>query len=145
MKTFRDAMRHNDLVVSAKMQLDRQMDASSINESVGALRPVVDAMQFDDDRGATGHMSPLAAAGIAIRSGLDAVVEFGCRDRNRLALQADILGASALGVTSLVLARGEKFRDRDAVRAKGVFEISATQLIMMAGELGRVDESGSGR
>ena len=144
MKTFRDAMRQKDLVVSAKMQLDRQMDASSINESVGALRPVVDAMQFEDDRSATGHMSPLAAAGIAIRSDLDAVVEFSCRDRNRLALQADMLGAGALGVTSLVLARGEQFRDRDAVRAKGVFEINATQLIRMAGELGPVDESGSG-
>lgn len=144
MRTFRDAIRHDDLVVTAELPLDRETGASSIRHALSILEPVVDAVQIGDDRHGVGHMSALAAASIVIQGGMDAVVSLSCRDRNRIALQADILGAGALGVTSLVLARGEKLQDRSAVRSKGVFEIDATNLIKMAGELGPVDESGSG-
>lgn len=142
MKTFRDAMRQNDLVITAEMLMDRRTDAASIKQSVEVLGPAVDAVQFGDDRYGTGHMSPLAAANIAMASGLDAVVHLNCRDRNRIALQADILGAAALGVTSLVLARGEKLKNSDGVRVKGVFEMGAKSLIRMAGE--SLDDSDTG-
>ena len=144
MRTFRDAIRHDDLVVTTELPLDRETGASAVRDMVTVLAPFVDAVQIGDDRYGAGHMSALAAASITIASGLDAVISLSCRDRNRIALQADILGARALGVTSLVLSRGEKLQDRSAVRAKGVFEIGATNLIRMANELGSADEYGSG-
>lgn len=140
MKTFRDAIRHNDFVVTTELPLEPRTSASDIREATAALSAVTDAMHVSDNRYGEGHMSPLAAASIIIGNGLDAVVELSCRDRNRLALQADILGAGALGVTSLVLARGEKLQDKTAIRAKGVFEIGATQLIRMAREAGSAED-----
>lgn len=106
--------------------------ASQIIAAVEALRPSVDAIQVADDRYAVGYMSPLAAAAIILDNGLDAIPHVSCRDSNRIALQADILGAAALGVTSLILVRGEKFTDTPALRAKGVFHVTETQLIQMA-------------
>jgi len=110
--------------------------ATEIKERVSILAPVIDAVQVGDNRYVAGHMSPLAAASIVLDCGLDVVVHISCRDRNRIALQADILGAAALGVTSLVLVRGEKFSDNAPIRAKGVFEVGATGLIGLANLLG---------
>lgn len=144
MKTFRDAIRHDDLVVTAELPLQPGTTASDIRDTVAALAPTVDAVQVGDNRFGMGHMSPLAAASIAIASGVDAVVSLTCRDRNRIALQADILGAAALGVTSILLARGEKLQDKTAVSTKGVFEVGATQLIDMAGQAGSDRAKGGG-
>lgn len=100
------------------------------------LEPVVNALQIGDDYSAVGHMSPLAAASIVLQCGIDAIVHFSCRDRNRIALIADLLGAAALGVTTVVLNRGEKFADNAVVRSKGVFETSAAQLTDLANKIG---------
>lgn len=100
------------------------------------LAPLVDAIQIGDDRAAVGHMSPLSAASLVIECGVDAIVHFSCRDRNRIALIADLLGAAALGVTTLVLDRGEKFTESAIVRSKGVFEVTAAQLIDLAHKIG---------
>jgi len=70
---------------------------------------------------AAGHASPVAVAALAIREGVDAIPHLTCRDRNRIALRGDILGAAVNGVTSLVVARGEKVPVNAAVPAKGVF------------------------
>jgi len=98
LKTFRDASRKKDRVISAALPLRSTSNASDIRDAASILAPVVDAVQVGDNRYAPGHMSPLAAASIVLESGLDAVVSLSCRDRNRIALQADILGAAALGV-----------------------------------------------
>ena len=136
MKTFRDAIRRDDLVVTADLPLEPATSASDIRNAVEILAPVVDAVQVDDNRYLPGHMSPLAAASIVLDSGLDAVVHLSCRDRNRVALRADILGAAAIGVTSMLLARGEKFADRQVTRAKAVFDANGTQLVAMASQSG---------
>ena len=66
----------------------------------------VDAVQLLDAK--QPHISGLAAAALLIGNGVDPVVHMNCRDRNRLALQKDLLGAAALGVTSVLIARGAK-------------------------------------
>lgn len=134
MRTFRDAMRHNDLVITADLPLVPESSAQHIHSAAAILAPVVDAVQIDDNRYLPGHMSSLAASSIVLGCGLDAVVHLSCRDRNRVALRADILGAAALGVTSMVLARGDKIVDKEVVRANGVFDTNGTQLIALAGQ-----------
>jgi len=100
------------------------------------LAPVVDAIQIVEDYAAVGHMSPLAAASIVLHNGLDAVVQISGRDRNRIAVVADILGAAALGVTTLIVSRGEKFADGAIMRSKGIFEVTVAQLTELACKIG---------
>jgi len=102
---------------------------------VAELAPAVDAVQVIDDREAAGHMSSLAAASIILRHGVDPVVHLTARDRNRVALQAELLGAAALGVTSLVISRGEKLSRKEYLRGKGVFDTNETRFIGMAGRI----------
>ena len=132
MLTFRDALREKDVVVTAELPLTPGSSTSEIVESLQTLAPVVDAVQVSDNRMAAGHASPIAAAALAIREGIDAIPHLSCRDRNRIALRGDILGAAINGVTSLVVARGEKVPASAAVRAKGVFNSSATELAEFA-------------
>lgn len=132
MLTFRDALREKDVVVTAELPLTPASSADEIGESLQTLAPVVDAVQVSDNRMAAGHASPVALAALAIREGVDAVPHLTCRDRNRIALRGDILGAALNGVTSLVIARGEKVPASAAVQAKGVFNGSASELTEFA-------------
>lgn len=134
--TFREAMQQSDFVVTAEPPLEAATSAADVREHAETLAPVVDALHVGDDRLACGHMSALAAARIVLDCGVDAVIRLSCRDRNRIALQADILGAAALGITSMVLVRGEKLSDNAPTRGKGVFELGGTRLIQLARRLG---------
>lgn len=136
MKRFREAINQQEFVISATLPLTPASTTSQIKAVVEILSPVVDAIQVADDRYALGYMSPLAAASIVLQSGVDAVPHMSCRDSNRIGLQADILGAAALGMTTLVLVRGEKFTDVPTMRAKGVFHLGESQLIQMASLVG---------
>lgn len=120
------------MAITAEVPLGPATTASELREAAEVLKPAVDAVQFGDHRYTLVHMSPLAAARIALDAGLDAVVQMTCRDRNRIALQADLLGASALGITSLILARGDKIAEDSSVRAKGVFDTRLAKLIALA-------------
>ncbi len=140
MKTLRDAIRNKDFVITADLPLAPSASADDIRARASALRPHVDALQVLDDRDAVGQMSSLAAAAIASRANVDVVVHLTTRDRNRVALQAEILGAATLGVTSMVLSRGEKLSRKEYLRGKGVFDTSETRFIGVAKRIG--DESG---
>ncbi len=88
-------------------------------------------------------MHVLAAAGIALTCGVDAVVHLGCRDRNRLALEGAIRGAAGLGVSSLLLSRGQKLPETLRGKVKGVFDTEPPQLFELARGLGdEIDELG---
>lgn len=132
MHTFRDAVRSKDFVVTAQLALDPASTASDVRESVHALRGIVDALQISDIRDARPHIAPLAAASLVLQSGMDPLVHMSCRDRNRIALQSDLMGAAALGVTSLILTRGEKLPTSLKQRVQGVFDIGAQRLLATA-------------
>ncbi len=140
MNTLRDAIRNKDFVVTADLALAPSTAGDDITARASALRPHIDALQVLDDRDAAGHMSSLAAAAIASRAGIDVTLHLTARDRNRVALKAEILGAAALGVTSLVLTRGEKLSRKGYLRGKGVFDTSESRFIGIAKRIG--DESG---
>lgn len=136
MKTFRDAIGRLEFVITAGLPLRPATTSSEIEAIVEKLAPFVDAIQIADDYAAVGHMSPLAAASIVLAAGVDAIVHASSRDRNRIALVADMLGAAALGVTTLILSRGEKFTDSAIIRSKGIFEMTAVQLTDLANKIG---------
>jgi methylenetetrahydrofolate reductase (NADPH) len=129
---FRDAIRRKDFVVAAQLPLDSGTGAADVRAAITALRDAFDAVQVSDNPSAHPHISPIAAASLVLEGGMDPIVHLSCRDRNRIALQSDLMGAAALGVTSLMLTRGEKLPASLKQRVKGVFDIGAQRLIATA-------------
>jgi methylenetetrahydrofolate reductase (NADPH) len=128
-KTFRDAVRDSDFVITAQLPLGPGTTARDLGQILQTLQPVVDAIQIGDNPTTKPHMAPLAAAALSLQAGIDPIIQMTCRDRNRIALQSDVMGAAALGVTSLVISRGEKMPARHKQRIKGVFDIGAKRLM----------------
>lgn len=137
MHTFRHALRTQDFTLTAELALDARADRAAIAAQAGRLAPVVDAVQVPESVDQEVHLSPLAAAAILLDAGIDPVVHMICRDRNRVALRADLLGAAALGVTSLLLMRGKEFPAR--ARAKQVYDWGTRRLIAAASSMAEAD------
>lgn len=129
-------MRSKDFVLTATLPLQLTATAADIRSAAGNLRELVDAVHIAGDRSATGLMDALAAARLVMDSGLDAVVHLDCRDRNRVGLQGVLLGLAALGVTSVVLSRGQKLPDDLRGKVKGVFDTGTLQLVEMCRRVG---------
>lgn len=133
---FRDALRQKEFVITGGLELEPGSTRADIEASAGALGPWVDALQVADSRSLAAHMSPLAAAGIVLDCDVDCIVNLSARDRNALALEGELLGAAVLGITSLILIRGEKFPHRAGIKTRGIFEMGATGLIEAAARIG---------
>lgn len=132
LKTFKDAVRTKDFAVSAEIYLRPDSDRASVLEQAGLLRESVDGILLTDNQFGQVHMSTIAAASILLGAGIDPIVQLSSRNRNRLALVSDLLGAAALGVTSLLLVAGEKAPRALKPRPKPVLDLTATDLIMTA-------------
>ncbi len=131
-RPFRDALRQADFVLTAHLPLDSGSAGEDVRAAVAALCDAFDAVQVSDNPNAHPHLSPIAVASLVLAGGMDPIVHLCCRDRNRIALQSDLMGAAALGVTSLVLTRGEKLPAALKQKVKGVFDIGAQRLIATA-------------
>lgn len=92
-------------------------------------------MQVTDNPGEHVHMSPLAASAILLNAGIDPVLHMNCRDRNRIALRSDLLGAAALGISSLLIMRGKKIPSETRPRVKSVYDWGARKLIAYANSM----------
>jgi len=130
--TFQEAIRTRDFAVSAELKLDSRSSARSIGDQARILSSTVDAIQVTDSPAGCVHLSPLVVARILLDQGIDPVLHMSCRDRNRVALRGDLLGAAELGVTSLLLMRGEKFPVDLPGKHKAVFDWGIKKLIANA-------------
>ena len=110
-------------------------DGGEPREVYDLARPLagqVDAVNCTDNSAAHPHLSQLAASRLLLDVGIEPIAQFGCRDRNRLALQADLLGAQALGVRNVVLMTGDDVTAGDHPEAKPLFDIDSMHAIRMA-------------
>jgi len=89
----------------------------------------IDAVNVTDNQGANMRMTPLVLAGLLAREGVEPILQLTCRDRNRLALQSDLLGAAALGIENLLLLSGDHARFGDHPEARSVFDLDSVQLL----------------
>src|SRR5277367_508696 len=96
------------------------------------LRGLATAVNVTDGAGAKAHLSSLAASRLLLDSGIEPVLQMTCRDRNRLALQGDLLGALALGVRNLLVLRGDDPSAGDQPDAKPVFDLDSRALTEIA-------------
>ena len=121
-----------EFVVTAELETTDSADPASVVTLAEALRGKVDAVNCTDNSSAHTHIAPMAAAHLLLDSGIEPVMQFSCRDRNRLALQADLLGAAALGVRNVLLMTGDDVTAGDHPEAKPLFDIDSVHLLRIA-------------
>lgn len=132
MNRFRNAITRQSFVVTADLALGRATTAEQLRQQVKLLKPHVAAMQVADAHDGRLQMSASAAASILLAEGMDALVHLTGRDRNRIALENDLLGLAVLGVDSILLTRGEELPSTYKPATKQVLEVSGEALITMA-------------
>jgi methylenetetrahydrofolate reductase (NADPH) len=135
MQTFQSAVRSKNFVFSAELFLRPEITAEMIALQTRTLQQHVDGIMLADNQEGRLHLSPLAAASLVKAAGVDPIVQLSCRNRNRIALLAELLGAATLGVTSLVLLKGNRVPQGFNPRPRAVFDVDANELISMASKM----------
>jgi len=138
MSLFEQELAAGRFVVTAEIAPPKGTDVASALEKACAFSGVT-AVNVTDNQGANMRMSPLAVAALLVRAGVEPVLQLTCRDRNRMALQSDLLGAAALGVENVLVVSGDHARFGDHPGAKSVFDLDSVQLLqtidgLMAGQ-----------
>jgi len=122
-------LRSGEFVVTAELETTDSADPASVYDLADALRGSVDAVNCTDNSAAHPHIAPLAASHLLIDRGVEPIQQFACRDRNRLALQADLLGAAALGVRNVCLMTGDDVSAGDHPEAKPMYDLDSIHLL----------------
>lgn len=135
MSQLGEALDAGRFVVTGELAPPRGTDVTAMRRSAEMLAPFCHAVNVTDNQAATLHLSPLGAARILLDDGIEPILQITARDRNRLALQSDLLAASALGIENLLLLTGDDPRHGDHPEARPVFDVDSTQLIGVAAGL----------
>ncbi len=109
------------------------------------LKELADAVNITDGAGARPHLGAVTAAAMLIEQGIEPILQLTCRDRNRIALQSDLISAAASGVRNLLILRGDDPSAGDQPDAKPVFDLDPRQLLETARALRDTGELPSGR
>jgi 5,10-methylenetetrahydrofolate reductase len=128
--TFREKLEGSRFVVTGEVAPPHGVDCSAMRESIRRWAPICDAVNITDNQGAALHLSSLAASRMALDEGVESVFQQTCRDRNRLALQSDLLAAHTLGLRNFLAVTGDNARATSAVRR--MFDLDSTQLLAVA-------------
>lgn len=118
--------------ITAELNPPDSGKANDVNRAAIILAGVCDAINAVDASGANCHMSSMAICALLTRIGYETVYQISCRDRNRIAIQGDILGAVAMGVRNLLCITGDDVSAGDQPEAKAVFDLDSIQLLRMA-------------
>src|SRR5262245_9800145 len=125
-------LREGRFVLTAEVVPPASCDADDLLKKALPLRGLADAVNVTDGAGARAHMGVTAAAAILAQHGIEPILQLACRDRNRIALQGELMGAAALGIHSLLLLRGDDPTQGDQKDAKPVFDLDSRGLMEMA-------------
>src|ERR687885_141810 len=122
-------------LTSAEISLPSTADAARVKERISVLADTVDVVGLTDNHAGQSRMSPLAAVALAREQGVATVVHVSCRDRNRMALQSQVVGAAALGSEGVLCLYGDAVEGVPRVK-----DLTATALIAKAKEWGQPHE-----
>jgi 5,10-methylenetetrahydrofolate reductase len=130
--SFERACRSGDFVVTVEVTPPDSADPRDLLARAERFRGLADAINITDGAGGNCHMSSVAASAVLVAQGLPAVYQITCRDRNRIAIQGDLLGAAALGVQNILCLTGDDVSQGDQPQAKPVFDLDAVSLLHIA-------------
>jgi len=115
--------------VTGELGPPQSADAEEIRHKASLLKGNCDAVNITDNQTAIVRMSSIGAGLLALQEGLEPIIQMTCRDRNRLAIQSDLLGAYALGLRNLLALTGDHQRFGNHPTAKNVFDLDSVQLV----------------
>ena len=127
-ETLAQRLEAGRFVITAEVVPPVSCDPADLVAKALPLRGLADAVNVTDGAGAHAHMSALAAAALLVGAGIEPILQLTCRDRNRIALQSELMGAAALGVRNLLLLRGDDPTAGDQPDAKAVFDLDSRTL-----------------
>jgi methylenetetrahydrofolate reductase (NADPH) len=130
------ALAEGRFAVTAELGPPRGCDAAAVRKKAQLLKGWVRAANVTDNQAAVVRMSSLATGLIMIAEGLEPIVQMTCRDRNRIAMQSDLLGAAAHGVKNVLCLTGDHQSKGDHPGAKNVHDIDSVQLVAMVRAMG---------
>jgi methylenetetrahydrofolate reductase (NADPH) len=129
---FRASLESGTFTVTAEVGPPRGADPGAIAQKLSTLRDWVTAVNITDNQSAVVRMSSWAGSLLARAAGATPIMQVTCRDRNRIALQSDLLGAAALGLPNVLVMTGDHPKFGDHPDAKPVFDLDSVQVLWMA-------------
>lgn len=131
--------------VTAEITPPLSADAASMIERATPLKGLIDAVNVTEGAGARAHLSSLAAASQLVGAGLEPVLQINARDRNKLLLERDVLGAAALGIPNILCLRGDPIAKGDEPEAAEVPDLDAAGIVHVATHMRDTGTLPSGR
>jgi methylenetetrahydrofolate reductase (NADPH) len=143
--TLQDKLAGGEFVVTAEVTPPLSASAEALLARVQPLAGLVDAVNVTDAASARPAMSSFAAAAILAREGVEPVLQITCRDRNRIALAGDLLGAAAQGIENLLILHGDDPASGDMPDARPVYDLDSRDLMALARDMSETGALPSGR
>jgi len=137
--TFKEKLQSGKFVVTSEIGPPKGIDIKKLLEDAELIRNRVDAINVTDLQSSVMRLGSLAVSSLLKHRGIEPIYQLTCRDRNRLALQSDLLSAAALGIENILILTGDHPAAGDHPEAKPVFDLDSVQLLQVAKQL----ESGS--
>ncbi len=129
--TLEKILRAGKFAATGELGPPKNADAEVIRKKASLLKGIVDGVNITDNQTAIVRMSSIAAAALCVQSGVEPIMQMTCRDRNRLAMQADMLGAYALGIRNLLCLSGDHQQFGNHPMAKNVYDMDSMSLLQM--------------
>jgi methylenetetrahydrofolate reductase (NADPH) len=126
---FEKLLRSGQFVVTCELSPPDSADAAKVFDDAAMLADSCHALNATDGSGAHCHMSSVAICALLTRKGYSPIMQVSCRDRNRIAIQGDVLGAAAMGVHNILCLTGDDVTVGDQPEAKRVFDLDSIQLL----------------
>jgi 5,10-methylenetetrahydrofolate reductase len=143
-RTFKEALQSGDFVITAEVGPPKGTNIEEMLHHIDLLKDKVDALNVTDNQSSVMRISSLSVAHLIKEKGGESILQMTCRDRNRLALQSELLGAHILGVHNVLCLTGDYVSVGDHPQAKPVFDLDSVQLLQTVGLLNQgKDLSGS--
>jgi methylenetetrahydrofolate reductase (NADPH) len=135
MNQFRTAIKNSEFLITAEVAPPKGANISHTLEMAESLKGRVHAVNITDGSRAVLGMSSLAASVVLKNNGIEPIYQVACRDRNRIGLQADLLGAAALGIENILALTGDPVKAGDHKDAKSVFDFESIRLLQAIDKL----------
>jgi len=126
-----ELLRAGEFAVTAELSPPDSADPEEVFRAARIFDGYVDAINATDGSGANCHMSSVGVCAMLRRKGYSAVMQVSCRDRNRIAIQGDVLGAAAIGVANILCLTGDGVQSGDHPQAKPVFDLESMTLLSL--------------
>jgi methylenetetrahydrofolate reductase (NADPH) len=142
---LQDKLRARRFVITAEVTPPVSVDRAELLAKVLPLKGLADAVNITDAAGARAHLGAVTSAAMLVEQGMEPILQFTCRDRNRIALQSELLSAAASGVRNLLMLRGDDPSAGDQPDAVPVFDLDPRSLLETARQLRDAHELPTGR